>query len=257
MIMSILISCGTSRKLTTNKKILDNPQKEKIHSEEKMSNPTKILSNKEKIQLYITQYSSIAKDEMRDHKIPASITLAQGILESGMGYGRLAKEGNNHFGIKCHEEWTGKRIYHDDDKKGECFRLYKNAAASYRDHSLFLKNRVRYSHLFKIKSSNYKGWAEGLKNAGYATDPNYAEKLISLIERFELTRFDSKMAKSNAEKYSVSKQMNNFIHIVKKGDTLYSISKQYGVTLDNLVRVNQIKDQVIFLNQELKIPIKN
>ena len=133
---------------------------------------------------------------MRAHKIPASITLAQGILESGMGYGRLAKEGNNHFGIKCHKEWKGKRIYHDDDKKGECFRLYKNPAASYRDHSLFLKNRVRYSHLFKIKSSNYKGWAEGLKNAGYATDPNYAEKLISLIERFELTRFDSRWLKA-------------------------------------------------------------
>ena len=257
MVLSILISCGTSRKMNLNKNILDNPNKEKVHSEKKMSNPIKILSNKEKIQLYITQYSSIAKDEMRAHKIPASITLAQGILESGMGHGRLAKEGNNHFGIKCHEEWKGKQIYHDDDKKGECFRLYKNAAASYRDHSLFLKNRIRYSHLFKIKSSNYKGWAEGLKNAGYATDPNYAEKLISLIERFELTRFDSKMANNNTENYSVSKQMNNFIHIVKKGDTLYSISKQYGVSLDNLVRVNGIKDQIIFLDQELKIPIKN
>ena len=257
MILNILISCGTSRKLTTNKKILDNHQKEKVRYEEKMSNPIKILSNKEKIQLYISQYSSIAKDEMKAHKIPASITLAQGILESGMGYGRLAKEGNNHFGIKCHKEWKGKRIYHDDDKKGECFRLYKNSAASYRDHSLFLKNRLRYSHLFKIKLSNYKGWAEGLKNAGHATDPNYAEKLISLIERFELTRFDSKMAKSNAEMYSVSKQMNKFIHTVKKGDTLYSISKQYGVTLENLVRINQIKDKIIFLDQELIIPVKN
>ena len=190
MIMSILISCGTSRKLTKSKKILDNPQKEKIHSEEKMSNPTKILSNKEKIQLYITQYSSIAKDEMRDHRIPASITLAQGILEPGMGYGRLAKEGNNHFGIKCHKEWKGKSIRHDDDEKDECFRSYKNPLKSYRDHSLFLVDGDRYKDLFELKRKDYKGWARGLKAAGYATDPKYAEKLISLIERFNLTRFD-------------------------------------------------------------------
>ena len=176
--------------MNLNKNILDNPKKEKVHSEKKMSNPIKILSNKEKIQLYITQYSSIAKDEMRAHKIPASITLAQGILESGMGHGRLAKEGNNHFGIKCHEEWKGKQIYHDDDKKGECFRSYKNPLRSYRDHSLFLVERDRYSSLFKLNRKDYESWALGLKAAGYATDPKYAEKLISLIERFKLNRFD-------------------------------------------------------------------
>jgi len=102
---------------------------------------------------------------MKIYGIPASITLAQGILESGMGYGRLATEGNNHFGIKCHKDWAGKRIYHDDDRKGECFRVYKDPKTSYRDHSLFLKDRSRYAFLFDIKTSNYKAWAKGLKKA--------------------------------------------------------------------------------------------
>ncbi len=112
---------------------------------------------------------------MKAYGIPASITIAQGILESGMGYGRLAKEGNNHFGIKCHKEWNGKKIFHDDDRKGECFRVYKIPAVRIRDHSLFLVNRDRYAFLFDIKPTHYKAWAKGLKKAGYATDPKYPE----------------------------------------------------------------------------------
>ncbi len=143
-----------------------------------------------KIQKYIVRYVPAAVKNMRFYKIPASITLAQGILESGYGEGTLARKANNHFGIKCHKEWRGKSIKHDDDEKDECFRSYKNPLRSYRDHSLFLVERERYSNLFKLKSNDYIGWAEGLKSAGYATDPKYAEKLISLIERFNLTRFD-------------------------------------------------------------------
>ena len=127
---------------------------------------------------------------MRFYKIPASITLAQGILESGHGRGTLALKANNHFGIKCHNDWKGKSILHDDDEENECFRSYKNPLRSYRDHSLFLVQRERYSDLFKLKRKDYEGWARGLKDAGYATDPKYAEKLISLIERFDLQRFD-------------------------------------------------------------------
>ena len=144
----------------------------------------------QKINFYVKKYAPAATKNMRFFKIPASITLAQGILESGYGEGTLAKKANNHFGIKCHKEWKGKSITHDDDEKDECFRSYKNPLKSYRDHSLFLVDRDRYSSLFTLNRKDYKGWAIGLKAAGYATDPKYAEKLISLIERFNLTRFD-------------------------------------------------------------------
>ena len=148
------------------------------------------LSVDDQINLYIKKYAPAATKNMRFYKIPASITLAQGILESGHGQSTLAKKANNHFGIKCHKGWKGKSIRHDDDEKDECFRSYKNPLKSYRDHSLFLVDRDRYKDLFELKRKDYKGWARGLKAAGYATDPKYAEKLISLIERFNLTRFD-------------------------------------------------------------------
>jgi flagellum-specific peptidoglycan hydrolase FlgJ len=144
----------------------------------------------QKINFYVKKYAPAATKNMRFFKIPASITLAQGILESGYGEGTLAKKANNHFGIKCHKEWKGKSITHDDDEKDECFRSYKNPLRSYRDHSLFLVDRDRYSSLFTLNRKDYKGWAVGLKAAGYATDPKYADKLISLIERFNLNRFD-------------------------------------------------------------------
>ena len=148
------------------------------------------LSVDEQINLYIKKYAPAATKNMRFYKIPASITLAQGILESGHGQSTLAKKANNHFGIKCHKGWKGKSISHDDDAKDECFRSYKNPLRSYKDHSLFLVERDRYSSLFKLNRKDYKSWAIGLKAAGYATDPKYAEKLISLIERFKLNRFD-------------------------------------------------------------------
>jgi len=143
-----------------------------------------------KTENYISEYSSAAVDEMNRYNIPASITLAQGILESGNGESRLATEGNNHFGIKCHGNWSGKTIIEDDDEKGECFRKYDKVADSYRDHSLFLTERGRYSFLFEYKKSDYKKWAKGLKKAGYATNPNYPTLLIDLIERYELYTYD-------------------------------------------------------------------
>lgn len=138
---------------------------------------------------YINMWKEVAVRKMKEHGIPASITLAQGLLESGNGNSKLAREGNNHFGIKCTPDWTGGKTYHDDDKKGECFRKYKDAAQSYEDHAKFLQ-RPRYAALFELKPTDYKGWAHGLKKAGYATDPGYAPKLISLIERYELHKLD-------------------------------------------------------------------
>ena len=143
-----------------------------------------------KTENYISKYSSVAVDEMNRYNIPASITLAQGILESGNGESRLAVEGKNHFGIKCHSNWNGKTIIEDDDKKGECFRKYDKVADSYRDHSLFLTERGRYSFLFECEKSDYKKWAKGLKKAGYATNPKYPSLLIDLIERYELYTYD-------------------------------------------------------------------
>ena len=138
---------------------------------------------------YIARWKEVAVSKMKQHGIPASITLAQGLLESGNGNSELAREANNHFGIKCTPEWTGGKSYHDDDRKNDCFRKYPDAADSFEDHSRFLK-RPRYADLFTLKSTDYKGWAHGLKRAGYATDPHYPRKLIELIERYELYKLD-------------------------------------------------------------------
>lgn len=140
--------------------------------------------------IYIERYSDLAVAEMYRSGIPASITLAQGLLESGYGLSELAVKGNNHFGIKCHSGWNGKKMYHDDDRRGECFRVYDDPQQSYADHSDFLRYRDRYAFLFDYEITDYRSWAHGLKSAGYATDPSYARKLITLIEEYRLYEFD-------------------------------------------------------------------
>jgi hypothetical protein len=138
---------------------------------------------------YIDLWKPVALEKMTQHGIPASITLAQGLLESRNGNSELAREANNHFGIKCTGDWTGGKAYHDDDRRSECFRKYPDAADSFEDHSRFLQ-RSRYADLFTLRTTDYKGWAHGLKKAGYATDPNYPRKLIDLVERYELYKLD-------------------------------------------------------------------
>lgn len=142
------------------------------------------------VEKYIDTYSPLAVEEMNKYKVPASITLAQGILESGSGNSELARHANNHFGIKCHKGWTGKTYHYDDDEKDECFRKYNSAEDSYLDHSQFLLTRERYAFLFQLEVTDYKGWARGLKQAGYATNPRYPDLLIRIIEENELQRFD-------------------------------------------------------------------
>jgi flagellum-specific peptidoglycan hydrolase FlgJ len=173
------------------------------------------------------------------------------LLESGYGEGRLAVKGNNHFGIKCHKEWGGKKIYHDDDKKGECFRKYKDPKESYRDHSLFLTMRPRYAFLFDYNIKNYKQWAYGLKKAGYATDKKYPLKLINLIERLNLKRFDRDF-KKNIKKESNKREL--FFYRVSKGDTLFSISKKFNIEIKTIVKMNHINNNKIYIGQELIIP---
>ena len=155
--------------------------------------------------VYIEQFATLAVEEMYRSGIPASITLAQGLLESGYGLSELAVKGNNHFGIKCHNNWTGGRMYHDDDEKGECFRKYKSPEESYRDHSDFLRYRDRYKFLFDYKITDYKSWAHGLRKAGYATDPAYPTKLINIIETYGLHEYDTITPEKNQENRSAKK----------------------------------------------------
>lgn len=148
---------------------------------------------------YINTYTKIAIEQEKQYGIPACITLAQGILESGSGRSRLATEANNHFGIKCHNDWKGKKIYKDDDKKNECFRVYDNAEQSYIDHSLFLVGKKRYAELFQLKITDYKGWAKGLKKAGYATNPKYPQLLIDIIELYDLANITQTYQEQEAQ----------------------------------------------------------
>ncbi|MDR0874528.1 MAG: glucosaminidase domain-containing protein [Prevotellaceae bacterium] len=158
---------------------------------------------------YINQYSDIAVAKMKEFGIPASITLAQGILESGAGQSRLAVEANNHFGIKCTSDWAGDSIFHDDDKLQECFRKYTRAEDSYRDHSLFLTTRQRYASLFSLDRTDYESWAKGLKAAGYATDPNYPNRLVKIIEDYELYKYDTAADGKSKNTYLVEEKTEN------------------------------------------------
>ena len=203
----------------------------------------KIISRSE----YISAWKMVAIEQMNVHGIPASITLAQGILESGNGNSKLAKEGNNHFGIKCHG-WEGDKMYQDDDAKNECFRVYKNAKESYLDHSSFLKKHQRYAFLFNYKSTDYKNWAKGLKDAGYATSATYAEALIKLIEDEKLNQYDTQKGLS-----PIASTQNSFVFhshqqninpngvryvVAKKGDTFFRISQELGISTSLLRRYN-------------------
>ncbi|MGL5937837.1 MAG: glucosaminidase domain-containing protein [Phocaeicola sp.] len=248
---------------------------------------------------YIHQYKELAITEMKRYHIPASITLAQGLLESGAGKSKLATRSNNHFGIKCGNDWQGPTVRHTDDAPNECFRSYKHPKSSYEDHSKFLAGRSRYASLFKLKITDYKGWAHGLKKAGYATDPRYAYRLIEIIELYNLHKYDTHAGikwmkeypnphqtylanellyiivrpednfKSIAKEFDLSQKKlrkyndlpknpvissgdilyieaknrrakkENIVHVVREGESLYSISQKYGMQLKNLYKYNK------------------
>lgn len=202
---------------------------------------------------YIDTFSELAQSEMRAYGIPASITLAQGILESGAGRGELARKTNNHFGIKCHKGWYGEYELHDDDEKGECFRKYVHPMLSFRDHSEFLSSRARYAFLFDYRSTDYKKWAKGLRTAGYATDKKYPQKLISLIEKYQLYKYDGKMVKGEDVVQITPKRYDYSTHIVEKGDTLYSISGKYYISVPELMKLNKMESSLLSIGQELII----
>ena len=193
---------------------------------------------------YIKKYRELAVEEMKKYHIPASITLAQGLLESGAGQSMLARKSNNHFGIKCGGDWNGKTVSHDDDARGECFRAYKHPKDSYEDHSKFLAGRPRYASLFKLKITDYKGWARGLKKAGYATNPRYADQLIGIIELYELYKYDEKnylkWIKKNPNPHQTYIANDLLYIIVRAGDSWKSISKEFNISQKKLRKYNDL-----------------
>ncbi len=218
---------------------------------------------------YIELYKDLAIKEMRRSGVPASITLAQGMLESDNGNSRLARKANNHFGIKCHNSWDGKRIYHDDDEKGECFRKYKSVYESYEDHSDFLRNTSRYDFLFELDQTDYKGWARGLKKAGYATNPQYDKKLITIIEENDLHQYDLGSRDVKTDRYikntheadtSLRKimQRNRVDYVVaEQGDTYESLRKELNLMPNELFRYNDLtRDSLIYPGQVLYLQPK-
>ena len=275
----------------------------------------------QRFQDYFDTYKDVAIEQMLKYHIPASITLAQGVLESGAGRSELTRNSNNHFGIKCHG-WTGRKSYHDDDERDECFRAYDSAYESFQDHSLFLTGSQRYRSLFRLKQTDYKGWARGLKACGYATSPTYATRLIEIIELYKLYRYDSgrhidkyqleqtrhqggilrqvhefnknyyviakrgdtfrsiaddvdvsyrKLAKFNErdkndvleegeyvwlqkKRRKAPKDYKGYIHYVKDGESMYSISQKYGIRLKNLYKMNHLTpDYIIRIGEPLRV----
>ena len=238
---------------------------------------------------YIEKYAGLAIEEMYRSGVPASITLAQGLLESGNGLSELAVKGNNHFGIKCHNAWTGSKVYHDDDSKGECFRKYDSPEESFRDHSDFLRYRDRYKFLFDLDPTDYRGWAHGLRKAGYATDPKYPEKLIRLIEEYELHLYDSMKPSAGGAKvqempqspatlelaspltgrqrevfsFALSRQMYSqngvpFVYAAE-GETYESIARSYRLFVKEILKFNDLQKEeellpgtVVYLKKKKK-----
>ncbi|MDC6363972.1 MULTISPECIES: glucosaminidase domain-containing protein [Flavobacteriaceae] len=265
----LLTSCGAKKRTSTHKKgapivrNTENKEERPVAVEENAegsdlypmpADPGKFehfpITNTEE---YINTFAEIAQYEMRAFGIPASITLAQGILESGSGRGELTKKTNNHFGIKCHTGWQGEYDFHDDDAKGECFRKYNHPMFSFRDHSIFLSSRSRYAFLFNYRKDDYKKWAHGLRQAGYATDRAYPQKLIALIERYNLHQYDEDVVRGGLEVVREPKSFEVLTHVVEKGETLYAISRKYAISVDEIRRLNNLNDNIISIGQVLNI----
>ncbi len=283
-VVVLLFSCGSNKSViqTTKEptrkptpqvvKVEQKPEAKSVSTQvekPKQSQTTETLEATSKVKVtteivlaYIETYKEIAKKNMANHGVPASIALAQAILESGAGTGTLCRKANNHFGIKCHKDWNGPGVNHDDDELQECFRQYENAYDSYQDYAAFLRGRKWYDPLFKLPKDDYKGWAKGLKAAGYATDPAYPSKLIGIIERYQLQKYDAevlgiecieskpKLTENTAEEKVV---LTSEMHQVIKGDTLYSISKRYNISIDDIKKKNNITDNAISIGQILKV----
>ena len=278
-ILIILASCNATKPVIVTKKTTTHSSKKVAVKTPKKSSSSSKFSKKEQnnsavetiestsktfvtsdlVNDYIFQFKGVAMSNMKNYGIPASIILAQGILESGAGRGRLAVNANNHFGIKCHKEWTGDSVKQDDDAEQECFRKYNDPSESFKDHAVFLSGRSRYAVLFELPKDDYKAWAKGLRAAGYATDPRYPEKLISYIERYNLHQYDNQVLgkeyvinENQTIRPAAKKEVVDVdSYEVKKGDTLYSISKKFNVLVEDLKQKNNLADFSISIGQKL------
>ena len=265
IICLFLNSCAVHNGLISNREAHKNNTAIQQANSEGIANYTPLTSLQ-----YIDRFKAIAIQEMNLYGIPASITLAQGLFESGSGNGELARVANNHFGIKCNSEWKGKSYYKDDDNHNDCFRVYDRPEDSFRDHSEFLK-RPRYAKLFLLDKNDYTGWAQGLKDAGYATNPKYPQLLINIIQKYNLDQYDRPETDAQKEQRtdkvmtqindktivaaqdSVAQTSANKLYTVVQGDTLYSISKRFGLTVDKLKELNNMSDNNIKIGQKLVV----
>ncbi len=276
ILLSVLLSaCAVHNNLVNNREARRNNQEIQKENSDAIANFKPMTSLE-----YIDHFKTIAIQEMNLYGIPASITLAQGLFESGSGNGELARVANNHFGIKCNSQWQGKSYYKDDDNHNDCFRVYDKAEDSYRDHSEFLK-RPRYANLFKLDKNDYNGWANGLKADGYATNPNYPQLLINIIKKYNLDQYDRSETTEQKEKRedrvltqiedsavtalkdsvaalgdkpnpdNANNTLSGKIYIVLQGDTLYSISRRFGLTVNELKGINNLPDNHIRIGQKL------
>jgi flagellum-specific peptidoglycan hydrolase FlgJ len=276
----ILIGCNASKPVIVTKKTVSHTAKKEtiqtskktvsvakhpknessVSSTEIIESTSKTVVTSDLINGYVFHYKDIAMNNMRNFGIPASIILAQGILESGSGIGDLAVSANNHFGIKCHKDWTGESVRHNDDSDQECFRKYNDPAESFQDHALFLNSRPRYASLFQLPKGDYKAWAQGLRTAGYATDPKYPEKLINYIERYNLYQYDNQVlgkafvidTNQNIQPIK-TETVDLALYEVQKGDTLYSISKKFNLLVEDLKQKNDLIENTLSIGQKLKV----
>ncbi len=273
--LTIFSSCSASRRTVSNS--VSNSEVRRNNESVKEANTTKTDDYFPLTSLdYIARYKDIAISEMNKYGIPASITLAQGLFESGSGNGELARFANNHFGIKATSDWKGRIYYKNDDNPNDRFRVYDRAEESFRDHSEFLK-RKNYTHLFELEKNDYQGWAYGLKKAGYATNPKYPQLIIAIIQKYNLDQYDSPEGEiqkikrvdkvltqidkkiANPQQDSITK-VTPYVPVpipknytVKQGDTLYNISKRFGLTVDDLKGLNNMGDNNIKIGQILVV----
>jgi len=264
----ILASCSAHKKVAesrvSNRDVYNNNKR----IQKQFGNPNAPTYT---VQQYIDRFKAIAIQEMNLYGIPASITLAQGIFESGTGNGELARMANNHFGIKCTSDWKGESYYKDDDNANDCFRVYPRPEDSFRDHSEFLK-RKRYAKLFELDKNDYQGWAYGLKEAGYATNPKYPQLIIGVIQKYNLDQYDhpeTELQKIRREDRVLTQINQNIgksikdsliqatpadkLYTIKQGDTLYSVSRRFGLTVDELKALNNMADNTIKIGQKLVV----
>lgn len=280
LITALLSACSSRKKTVRNTPRDTKPRYETKSNSEARRNNERVQRENQKaissytnytVTSYIDRFKNIAVKEMNLYGIPASITLAQGLFESGFGNGELARVANNHFGIKCTSDWTGRSYYKDDDRVDDCFRVYNNPEDSYRDHSEFLK-RKRYARLFELDKNDYVGWAYGLKEAGYATNPKYPELIINAIKKYGLDQYDrpeGELQKIRREDRVLSQINQNIgkavkdsiirttplskLYTVTTGDTLFNISKRFGLTVDELRALNNMLDNNIKIGQQLVV----